>query len=222
MDLRKINYDMKISQDIEINFHKTLGENYFKDGNNALGLLHFEKAKALGAIDQKFDTQILEVKQKILSLNATAMPFWSESESYLSYIEDMRVMPKDVYITTALLISICLLIIINFTLKKSTAFKNLSIKKKQLYFAVILFFAFLFSLSPLIINHCYLSKQKFAVILKDTIVREGPSNIFEESENARVVAGTKVLLGKKYNGRYKVFAPKCFEGWIPVKDVGLY
>ena len=57
------------------------------------------------------------------------------------------------------------------------------------------------------------------IALKNTVVLEGPSEIFSPSEE--IPAGIKIVVDRSKDGWLFVKAPIRYSGWIKSEDIGL-
>lgn len=51
-----------------------------------------------------------------------------------------------------------------------------------------------------------------AIIVKESVTREGPSSIYAES--GRISSGVKVVIGRRYNGKTFIKRPARVSGWV--------
>lgn len=73
--------------------------------------------------------------------------------------------------------------------------------------------------TPLFVKLSWLDSHKFAVALKDTDVREGPSNLYEIS--GKLPAGLTLIIGRIYNGQVYIKSPSIYEGWVKKETLGV-
>ncbi|MBF0297287.1 MAG: hypothetical protein HQK51_01120 [Oligoflexia bacterium] len=224
----KLNYFVMpaMDKDAEANSHEKLGDVHYIKGDYARSLWHFKKAKVLGVPDDFIELKIIKSQEKISSDTSmvntisTLNTINTTRNSYIDIeIDNFRLIPFEIYITFSFILFIAFLMVINFWIN-SAKFKTIELRKRGGYFFMMLFFSFIFALIPLFVYQLYISKQKFAVVLNNTTLKDGPSEIFNDSEE--VLAGTKILVNKNYNGRYFIVTPTKIKGWILKKDVGVY
>ena len=77
----------------------------------------------------------------------------------------------------------------------------------------------LLALTPILFSW-YLKGQNEAIVLQDAKTYEGPSQIY--TTMGELKAGSKIIVGKVYNGRYFVEHPRAFAGWVKKEDLGLW
>ena len=58
------------------------------------------------------------------------------------------------------------------------------------------------------------------VVIKDSIVYQGPSKIYEQ--NGTLSSGSKVILSKRSNNWYYVRFPESHAGWVERSLLGFY
>ena len=79
-------------------------------------------------------------------------------------------------------------------------------------------FLILIVCSPLLFQIFYLNKIKFAVVLKNSQVYEGPSKIY--SKVFELEEGSKILLGQKSGKWYLISSPPQMRGWVQEQVIG--
>lgn len=65
----------------------------------------------------------------------------------------------------------------------------------------------------------YKSKLSSAIALKETPIKEGPSNIYEDVST--LPDGAKVIIERRDSGWLLISAPKQFSGWVKANDLGV-
>jgi phosphopantetheinyl transferase (holo-ACP synthase) len=152
--------------------------------------IHFEKAIKLGLINKELVKNLEMVKDQL------GVGYLEQKNSFEENFLDFS-MNIDIY--TPILISSILLIAFMMWVKN---FLNI--------FSVVI--SLLISLLP-IAGYVYLQDNYVvSIVREDTIVREGPSKIFPETQV--LPAGMKFISKKTGKDWYSVVVPKSHQGWV--------
>ena len=152
--------------------------------------IHFEKAIKLGLINKEVVKNLNMVKDQL------GVGYLEQTNSFE---EDFFNASLNIDVYTPVLISSLLLILFMMWIKN---FLNI--------FSIII--SVFLSLSP-IFGYFYINEHySINIIREDTIVREGPSKIFSETQV--LPAGMKFISKKTGNNWYNVIVPKSHRGWI--------
>jgi hypothetical protein len=181
-------------------FHYNLGTVHSKSGNLAAGRYHLEKALKHNFINTKILNNIDFVEK---NLNISDL---SNSKKLSDRTIDFSLRySAEAYFG----MSMIFLLAVIFCIKKKIIQKTL--------FAVL--FALL-ALIPITMQQIYLKKINYAILLKDSDVREGPSAVF--TSKTSIQAGSKVVVGEFESGWVYIKYPIELSGWLKRSTLGLY
>lgn len=181
-------------------FHYNLGTIYSKTGNLGAARYHLEKSLSKGFSNQSSLKNLSTVKSQLKTIGA--IPEESIKDSFYNFSVGY---PSDFF----LMISLFLILIFSFVGKK--VFEA----QKFLKVCLLLLALIPYSLKIYFNN----SNYKAAILMKNSIVREGPSGIYDQSYE--VSAGVKVVVSKISDGWCFIKSPGILTGWVPRKDLGL-
>lgn len=189
----KKNYDSNL-------FDYNLGTLYQKVGKLGHSRYHLEKSIKNGFINSASHNNLEAVKGK---LNVQEL---SSSERISdNFLSMSAAIPSNMYLTISMLLGLFLILII-------------FVKKIKLSFLRVLFLIILL-ISPILYSEYYLSRFKFAVVLKETKAKEGPSKVFTDTVTLR--EGAKVIIGNKNSDWYFIEAPSSLVGWVYKDYLGI-
>jgi hypothetical protein len=181
-------------------FHFNMGTLKVKKGDLGLARYNFEKALAEGYIGSQVFHNLNLVKEKIQVNDISASKFWKDRA-----LDNLGMVSPHYYFGLTLLLLIFTFFLMRINLLKST--------KKIISVAVI-------ALMPSIFQLTYLDKIRFAVVLEESGIYEGPSKIFTEIK--MLDEGSKLIVKQK-NGRwYFIVSPLSMTGWISKDKIALY
>lgn len=178
-------------------FHYNLGTLYAKKGDHAIARFHFEKAIKTGFIGDEVLNN-LAYSTKTLQLDKV------ESDNFA----------LDIYYSSLFSSFSILLMIIGFyfllllILKKM---QKISVKSTACLLII--------GLLPLGLKFILNKDLKEAILLKKSVVKEGPSAIFESHQE--LPAGIKLIVTKPRDGWYFIKYPTHFSGWVQNSDLGI-
>ncbi len=179
-------------------FHFNLGTLYLKNEQWGPGRYHLEKALKVGLVSeaQYHNLSVAKAKPGLVGLDSSQS--WSEYA-----LNTALAFPRDAYISSSLL----LLTIGLYFVRRSLAVSWIKIIS-GLIFAALPSAFYLF----------FLAELKEAVVLKDSPIREGPSQIYAEGTSLQ--AGSKIIVGKQSGNWYFIRYPRNHGGWIGRQDLG--
>ncbi|MBL6990950.1 MAG: SH3 domain-containing protein [Bacteriovoracaceae bacterium] len=181
-------------------FHYNLGTVQIQLKDYGAARYNLEKAINNDFINSKVINNLSTVKKIINVSDISNSSHWQDQ--FLSWSLNM---PAAGYYT------ITLLLIITFL-----AF----IKKKIIKKALPMGLSLLIAMAPIIYSHFYLENVSFAIAIKNTPLREGPSNIYPVA--FEIKEGSKFIVKEFYNGWFYVKRPQYLVGWVKKNDVALY
>lgn len=181
-------------------FHYYFGSFHLKKNDFAVARYHLEKAVNDGYYDSGIFHNIDVAKSNLpsVSIEANQAPMDKALSSSLT-------LGSEYYLMFGLVLSTLFLL---FFLKQWL--------EKWWITAIFVVLAFV----PLIFKMTYLDSRAFALNFKEVKIKQGPSDIYDDIGSLPV--GTKVILGKKYNGWYFIEAPKKLNGWVNKNKIVLY
>ncbi len=177
-------------------FSYNLGTLYIKDGQYAIGRYHFEKAIEYGFVNTQTFANLSATKSH-LAVNTQKNFFDNSLNVGLS-------IPTAGYFSISLI-----LILISLILLKT------EIIRRGYVFLVFL----LLSVLPIAMGGILKINYDFAISFKQITVREGPSEIFQES--SKVPAGEKLVVQKPKDGWFYIVSPMDYAGWVKRKHLGV-
>ncbi len=180
-------------------YHYNLGTLHLKQANYAVGRFHLEKSLKDGFINIR---SVNNLKYSLEKLNLT-------EEGNNSPLDGVVQKSLEVSSLSYLTVSLSLVLLILF-LYKLKIIRRFS----------ILIFLLIISATPFIISKLYLESKTFAIVLKDTTLREGPSGVYPETKVLE--AGRKIVVKELDNDYFLIHSPKEYTGWIKKFDIGLY
>lgn len=189
----KSKFDQKV-------FYYNIGTLFLKKKNFALARYHLEKSINLGWVGPQVLNNLNESKgQLYYSYNQ------GDDEIFIDKVfQSTLSLPPSIFLSFTLLLGILSLLYFKIKLKK-----------------ICLSFILLctFSLLPFLGNEFYLKRFKYAIALKDSSIREGPSGIFSEARF--LPAGFKIIIERSTNGWFFISSPINYSGWIKKEDIGI-
>jgi hypothetical protein len=179
-------------------FHYNLGTCLTKMGNAAAGRFHLEKSLRLGQVDSKvfYNLQTAKEMLQVHDLDSSPVMF----DRMLSYSLDL---PSSVYLMMTLVLLVISLLIVRVKV----------LAKKWLPLLLIV------SVFPILLSTLYLDRMSFAITLKESPLREGPSKVF--SEFRKLPAGSKVVIGEHRKEWFFIKLPRSLSGWIHKDSLGI-
>lgn len=178
-------------------FHYNLGTLYLKDKEFAVGRYHLEKAIKDGFLNTRILNN-LDVAKDNLGV--------AQIENNIQFgdqvFENVITTPLSIYFSITLLLFFIVIFLKRF-------FKN----------KIVMVFVLLVCLCPLVMSVLAGRQYSTAIALKAIIVKEGPSDIFQNK--AEIPAGIKLIVKKPKDGWFFVDHPKVFSGWIKGKNLGV-
>lgn len=178
-------------------FHYNLGTLYAKKGDYAVARFHFEKAIKAGFIGDEVLNN-LAVATKNLQVEKI------EADNFFS----------DVYYSSLFSAFSITLMVIGIYLFLVLLLKKLQ-KINTRFMVILLVLGFL----PIGIKYFLNKELQEAILLKKSVVKEGPSAIFESHQE--LPAGVKLIVTKPREGWYFIKYPTHFSGWIQNNDLGI-
>ena len=173
-------------------FHYNLGTLYAREGNLALGRYHLEKALAKNFANKMLFNNLGTVKEELNVLELGRSENLSER-----VIDGSLSFPPGFWLSLTLSLLLTLIVLV---------------KKRMLRGIVLLGISLLLALLPFSYSQLYLHRMRYAVVLQDTEIHEGPSHIY--SSTGIVRGGSKIVVGKSNNNRYFIAYPRILSGWI--------
>ncbi len=180
-------------------FHYNLGTTYAQKGNWAVGRYHLERAAKYGYHSDGIRNNLEFVNAKLSTSNLL------ESDSFGKIISITNLIPESLYLGVALTTFMVLLFL--YRIKKLVRLK----------LGIIIF---ALSLVPALVHFFYLRNVEIGITLKDAVIRQGPSKIYEEISTIK--AGEKFIIGKANQRYFYIKAPSAFVGWVDKDDVATY
>ncbi len=181
-------------------FHYNLGTFFLKKENFAVARFHLEKAAKLGFVNKSVYNNLNYAQEKlnVVMLEKSDQIIENVLYRFLDY-------GSSLYLNIALLLGVLILLL--------QRFKVITSNIKVIFIIVLFFVPFLFSI--------YSQKNfKYAIILRSSVVREGPSGIFPKTKD--VAAGLKVIVDKTVDGWSFIKYPDAAVGWIDKNEIGIY
>lgn len=173
-------------------FHYILGTLYIKKGDLGAGRYNLEKAIKEGNLDNKVLHNLDIVKQQIASKDLdSSNSFYDKALNYSLEI------PDGLYLSFTLLLGLFFLI---------------QLFRKKFDFKKGFVLGIFISLIPLAIHQFYLSNIKYAILLKEVPIYEGPSSIFPTKANLK--EGSKIIVGEKKDQWFFIKGPIELSGWV--------
>ena len=179
-------------------FHYNLGTLYAKEGNWALGRFHLEKAFSKNFANRMLFNNLEVVKSELNVLELGQGGSFSERS-----VDTSLSLPPASWLSLTLVMLLLWII---------------SIKKRWLAGNLWRGIGLLVALIPLLYSQIYLERMRYAIVLEDTQIHEGPSDIYADSGIVR--GGSKIIVGKSNNGRYLILYPELLSGWIHERHLG--
>ncbi|MFN8371087.1 MAG: SH3 domain-containing protein [Bacteriovoracaceae bacterium] len=181
-------------------FHYNLGTFFLKKENYAVARFHLEKAAKLGFLNKSLYNNLSYAQDK---LNVTML---EKSDKLLeNVLYSFLDYGSTLYLNVALFLGVVILV--------CQRLKIINSKLKVMVLIFLFFIPFLFSI--------YSQKNyKYAIILKASDIREGPSGIFPKTRE--VAAGLKVIVDRTVDGWSFIKYPDSAVGWIDKNEIGIY
>lgn len=179
-------------------YHYNLGTFLAKKNELSKARFHFEIAKDLNFNKSMLDNNLKVVKQS-LQINTIEKP-----ESFTeNLIHGIDMFPRDYFLSFFLIV----------LLISSLIFK----KYKSLSASLILM---LIALTPLATKNFIKNKYKQAIVVENSPIFDGPSDIFEQITEAP--NGVKIILSQeRENNWFFIDYPEPLRGWIKLKHAKL-
>ena len=180
-------------------FHYNLGSMYLKKGELGPARFHMEKAKSLNFSYPMLwkNLNFINAQREVLDPKKTKI----FSEKFIGHYMDI---PAIVFTSTMALVLI---------------FTILGARLRKLSNGFIVALCIL-SVIPWGVKLYLSNTYKFAVVIEDGRVYEGPSKIFQDY--GLVPEGSRVIVGKYHDKWYYILSPKDFSGWVNKKSLGFY
>ncbi len=180
-------------------FHYNLGTIDVKMKSYAAGRYNLEKAIKEGHINTKVIHNLNVAKNNIQNISV-------ETHSYISdqFLTTAYSLPSGVFLTISLFLALVILL-----LKQLKVIKPIKILIPALVLAFI----------PYFFSTLYLNNFSVAINLKPSIIREGPSEMFDKIHD--LDAGIKVMVGPPRDGWYFIESPKHLVGWVKANKIGI-
>ena len=179
-------------------FHYNLGTLYAQQGNFALGRYHLEKALAKNFANKMLFNNLGTVKEELNVLDLGHSENLSEK-----MIDASLSLPPGLWLTLTLSLLLGLIF---------------ALKKKMIHGFILPGIFLLLAGAPFLYSQIYLDKVRYAVVLHDAEIYEGPSRIY--SSAGSIKAGSKIIVGKSNNNQYFIAYPQVFSGWIHRDHLG--
>ena len=203
----KGNYDKAadelILQKTEIDtslFHYNLGSIYLKKGDLGAARYNIEKA-----IQNGFVGTLPYNNLKVIQKSSEVMDLSKSEYLYEKSLSKALNIPSEAFLSLTLVLILAWI---------------LMLKKKLLTHWLPASLFFLFGLTPILFSAFYLDTFSQAIVLKPTLIYEGPSKVY--SENYDLGAGSKVLINKENDGWVLIKYPRDIAGWVESKDLGFF
>ena len=179
-------------------YYYNIGTLHIKRGEIGLGRYGLEKALSHGFQSPQVFHNLDLVREKIQVEDIS-------SSSLFNYggLEKLKMFSFENYLSLTLGCLIFLVWLMRFKFLESKVRKT---------------FLVLFALSPLLFQMFFLNKLTFAVVLKKSLVYEGPSRIY--SKVFELDEGSKILLGQKSGKWYLISSPPQMRGWVHEEMLG--
>ena len=179
-------------------FHYNLGTLYAREGNLALGRYHLEKALSENFANRMLFNNLETVKTKLDVLDL------GRSESLAGKMVDGSLsLPPGIWLTLSLLLCLGLIFAVKGKMIRGFAWLTVSC---------------ILVAAPLVYSRVYLGKMRYAVVLEDAKIYEGPSQIY--SSTGVVEGGSKIIVGRSNNKQHFIVYPKMFSGWVHRDSLG--
>lgn len=179
-------------------YYYNIGTLHIKKGEIGLGRYGLEKALVHGFQSPQVFHNLDLVREKIQVEDISSSRLFNYGG-----LERLKMFSFENYLSFTL---ICLITVVWLM-----RFKFLESKVRKIFLILIV-------CSPLLFQNFYLNKIKFAVVLKNSQVYEGPSKIY--SKVFELEEGSKILLGQKSGKWYLISSPPQMRGWVEEKVIG--
>lgn len=168
-------------------YHYNVGVIWAKKSNFVMARKHFELAKASGYVSVELKNNLEEVKNQL-------------GISYLEKSNDLKTKLLDTCLSldpyTPMIISS--LIFISFFMLVRDSFKKVSL-------------LICVSLLPVLVYYGVQENYEKSIVMQDTIVRKGPSGIFEKVQE--LPGGVLIIHSKLKDGWIHIVSPPHLRGW---------
>lgn len=192
---------LKHKEDFDLGlFHYNYGTMHLKKGEPAVAFYHYEQAIKKGMTSSEVFHNLNVAKAQLGQTNVEAKYDVKDQIQFYS-----AVIPTQAYVSLFLLLTLIVLVL-----------KKIKTIKSWITVGVVTLLAF----SPLMIEFFYFSELEFAINFEETAIHSGPSRVYDGI--GTLPKGTKVLLGKHYNGWCYIEAPEILSGWVDQKQVAIY
>lgn len=185
------NHKQEMSSEV---FHYNYGTTLLKKGEFPAARYHFEIAKKMGLNNSELKANLENSKIPVKN--------YENSENFFEGLTfySTEISPDVFFLASSVLFFVGVLVY------KFIRSKVLAIVLAVFAFSLVSFKTF------------YVDKKMTGVLLKETSLREGPSEVFSSSNN--LPAGVKVILEKKYQDWVFIIYPQKMTGWVNAQDVG--
>lgn len=181
-------------------FHYNLGTVHVKSKHYAIGRFHLEKALRESPFSAEARNNLDFVKTKIEASEPSSDPY-----SFSHLVETAHLVPMEFYLVY---LSILFLFLA----------RSLSRRGFKKWVMPIIFF-FILNLPVIFYFFCARNLDP-AIALKEAIVREGASEVYEKSFSVK--EGSKLFIGKRDGKWLYIEYPKNIAGWVSTDDVAIY
>ncbi len=180
-------------------FHYNLSSLYAKSGDYALGRYHIEKSMHYGNIGPKALNNLDFMREKLAVKDAS-----SSNLFYEQVIGNLTCYPDLLFTSISLFFILCAFVLF---------------LKHKIIRVVPFLMLILLACAPIVIkktvDHYFIS----GILLKDSFLKAGPSEIFPDAGNVK--AGSKIIFTKIDNGWFKIIFPGNLDGWIKGENIGI-
>ena len=179
----------------------TLGTVLAKEGQLPASRYHLEQALHKGFVDSRVVGNLRTVKYLLMAKDLENSEAWSDRT--LNFALDI---PQPLFLTLSLLLALGILLIVRL--------KKLALKR------TIIGILFALSFIPFLFSQFYLKTVNYAINLEETVLHEGPSEIYPEI--MALDAGSKFIIKDENNGWFFIESPDFLSGWIHRDKLAIY
>ena len=178
------------------------GVMYYKMGNLPMARWYWEKSRWSDFNFTGVENNLTIVKEQlgIINIETAANPILRE------YFDDVGLKSDLLVLSSSILLLVLLWVVKGKILRPIWRYGC---------FAVILIPAIY--LTQLIFERSSLGVSNKAIIVKESTLREGPSQIF--TETGKIPSGLKVTLGEQQEKWALISSPEEFYGWVDIEDL---
>ena len=189
-------------------FHYNLGTVLAKEGRLSASRYNLEKALHKGFIDSRVVGNLRAVKSVLMAKDLeSSEAAWSDRT--LNFALNV---PQPLFLTSTLLLLLGALLLIHFKKVGKVMGKGGR--------PVLIGGLFTLALVPFLVSQLYLKNIDYAINLEETILREGPSEIYPEI--MALDAGSKFIIGDENNGWAFIESPNFLSGWVRRDKLAVY